>query len=68
MKVLEVVMSEWISVDVEKPSKYEDVIILADGEICFGTLDIDGDYHFINNESMCNRKATHWMPLPEPPK
>ena len=58
----------WISVDKLTPSRYEDVLVFDSNEdVYIATLHIDDGEHFINDCSD-GITATHWQPLPEPPK
>ena len=55
----------WVRVDHTPPKKYEDVIVYYKN----GTISIDwiGENNRFNFEYLYGR-ATHWMPLPEPPR
>jgi len=70
-------MSEWISVEDRLPDKSKDVLIVSGKEITVAYLDqwlewsLGGDYECTYDMADCvltNKKPTHWMPLPEPPK
>jgi len=73
------IMSKWISVHVEKPTKKPVLLALSNGFVTIGRYDqansmwishpieVLGVYcplHEYNGESY----PTHWMPLPETPK
>lgn len=69
-------MSEWISVKDRMPKNKQIVDIWRDGErLC--NYEIFKDYKGQKGNTFfepiefgvcCVRNATHWMPLPEPPK
>jgi hypothetical protein len=58
--------SKWIPVSEQLPEQYESVIVwTSDREI--GEAEYDGkQFYWTSDENYTN--ATHWMPLPEPPK
>lgn len=62
---IEAVKQEWISVEDRLPEQYSGVIAY-DGD-AVGEAFYDGeDFMWTENEDFVF--ATHWMPLPEPPK
>lgn len=54
--------SDWISVDERLPDKYENVLVFCDGVIRIDFICSSGVFY-----DMEHIKATHWMPLPDPP-
>lgn len=72
-------MSEWIDITKEKPAYGQPVIVYANGAVQNVTYSLDSDEdcadwfepHHFDHDDNCKfwaRNATHWMPLPEPPK
>ena len=62
---IDTVKQEWISVEDRLPEQYSGVIVF-DGD-CVGEAEYDGKrFHWSADEDIAF--ATHWMPLPEPPK
>ena len=68
---------KWIKVEDQLPEKYIRVLAYGYGIGCgclgtdelaiqFCRLDRNGNFEF--GEYDCGLNATHWMPLPEPPK
>ena len=59
---------EWIKIEDEKPYEYEMVLLVDNlGQKYYGTLQIEGENHFIND--CCSGEfVTHWMPFPRLPK
>ena len=56
--------NEWVSVEERLPKQYKTVIVhFGNGKIEFDWADQQG--HFLLES--CYGRATHWMPLPEPP-
>lgn len=67
----EVTKSQWISVEDEMPMEYEEVLAIAnvDGNIVpFVGVCENGMFYFIEPTIRKERRVTHWMPLPQPPK
>lgn len=66
-------MSEWISVDEKMPENNDEVLIHEYGNVYYGNY-INGKFITQAYSSMGESDdwiyyhATHWMPLPEPPK
>lgn len=61
----------WISVEDEMPMEYEEVLAIAnvDGNIVpFVGVCENGMFYFIEPTIRKERRVTHWMPLPQPPK
>ena len=69
-----VTVQEWISVKDRLPDDNERVLVYHDdGMIRFGInkggfADVVSTAYLQNHHSTCFSKATHWMPLPQPPK
>jgi hypothetical protein len=71
-------VSEWISVDDRLPEYGEPILVVANGVVQNITLMLDGcdespdwfePYFFECDDcAFLWDKATHWMPLPDPPK
>lgn len=67
-------MSEWISVKDKKPDLYHEtryLFVNGKREVTYGyAFDIEDDERvWINDMNReTNEIATHWMPLPRPPK
>ena len=72
-------MSEWISINEKRPSYGEPVLVVANGVTQNVTMMLDGadetpdwfEPYFFESDDNCKffwDKATHWMPLPEPPQ
>lgn len=61
-----VVSQRWIPVDESLPELFENVLVYHpdDDDIELEWLDIGGRFFFED----IHGKATHWMPLPKPPK
>ncbi len=58
------VVQEWISVKDRLPKYFENVLVFPNGKISI-------DYHEENGwfaYDFKGKRATHWMPLPQPPK
>lgn len=64
---------KWISVKEGLPNEAQKVLFYHDGDYYVGVVQIiysDGYVVFkeLSGAFMYNIPATHWMPLPEPPK
>lgn len=57
---------EWISCAERLPNPHEDVLVYDKtvGEIAIGCLSLLGEWFGVPMKN----KASHWMPLPQPPK
>jgi hypothetical protein len=62
----------WISVKDQAPKKDQTVLLFLDGQMYIGHIQLiysDGLTVFKETFGiMYNIQATHWMPIPEPPK
>ena len=59
---------EWISVDVQLPSRQVEVLVLTVSlEVLIGELWLNGTWHEHWAYAKIEPEITHWMPLPEPP-
>ena len=65
-----VTVQEWISVKDRLPESGETVLCLLQGEgYWVSTWDYADDEMWSDGERWCSKDvATHWMPLPQPPK
>ena len=59
-----VTVQEWISVKDRLPKPFEDVLVFRDGKVSIDYHEEDGWFAYDFN----GERATHWMPLPPPPK
>jgi len=58
----------WVIVETKLPDYDEEVIWLAEcGNMCIDSIDKDDDIERFISYGF-NRRFTHWMPLPQPPK
>ena len=64
-----VTVQEWISVKDRLPERYTRILLWAemDGDISMGVLDDRREWYVPGYENK-PFNATHWMPLPQPPK
>lgn len=56
--------TKWISVDDRLPESFESVLVFRDGKIMIDHHEENGWFAYDLN----GKRATHWMPLPEPLK
>lgn len=65
-------MSEWISVDQQRPQHKQRVLFVTKtGEVSFAKDSVDWDDGSVSFWDVVTDlwvKGTHWMPLPAPPK
>lgn len=72
-------MSEWIDIYEKRPDYGHPVLVVANGVTQNVTMTLDGaddtpdlfEPYFFESDDNCKffwHEATHWMPLPEPPK
>lgn len=61
-------MSEWISVEDRLPKKGTTVIWFHPALKGRDGRRTHADYYRVDYYNLPSRPATHWMPLPEPPK
>lgn len=59
-----VTVQEWISVDDRLPDLFESVLVFRDGKITIDHHEENGWFAYDLN----GKRATHWMPIPQPPK
>ena len=59
-----VTVQEWISVDDRLPESFESVLVSRDGKITIDHHEENGWFAYDFN----GKRATHWMPIPKPPK
>ena len=59
-----VTVQKWIPVTERLPEPYVDVLVFRNGKIAIDRHEEDGWFA----HDFQGRRATHWMPLPEPPK
>jgi hypothetical protein len=58
---------EWISVEKKLPKRGQ-MVIWFHPKIVGDRGTTHQDYYRVNTYNLPSRPATHWMPLPEPPK
>jgi hypothetical protein len=62
-------LPQWISVKERLPEPYSGVLFMGTkGGVCPGFVQSETDPIFWDCFDNEQREATHWMPLPEPPK
>ena len=59
-----VTVQEWISVDDRLPEPFDSVLVFRDGKIMIDHHEENGWFAYDLN----GKRATHWMPIPQPPK
>ena len=59
-----VTVQEWISVKDRLPEQFVDVLVFRNGNIKIDHHEENGWFAYDFN----GKRATHWMPLPQPPK
>ena len=59
-----VTAQEWILVDDRLPEPFDSVLVFRDGKIMIDHHEENGWFAYDLN----GKRATHWMPLPHPPK
>jgi hypothetical protein len=59
---------KWISVKDRLPNPCTQVIAFSTNGYGVESLYFDGDREFYYEATDTQRKPSHWMPLPEPPK
>lgn len=66
---------DWISVKDRMPEKDEGVLVYGKADKCCGSCVMLGEARYSHEREQfsygewdCVCEATHWMPLPEPPK
>ena len=59
-----VTVQEWISVTERLPEPFESVLVFRDGKITIDRNEENGWFAYDFN----GKRATHWMPIPKPPK
>lgn len=57
-------VQDWISVDDRLPESFESVLVFRDGKITIDHHEENGWFAYDFN----GKRATHWMPIPKPPK
>ena len=59
---------EWIKCSDRMPETYVNVLLTDEhDDVCIGQMEYEDDVYFYVVGSVNRYKATHWMPLPEPP-
>lgn len=59
-----VTVQEWISVDDRLPDSFESVLVFRDGKITIDHHEENGWFAY----DFKGKRATHWMPIPQPTK